>query len=87
MLNVYAVEWCPHCLMTVDYLKENGIQFNYLDMESQPEDVEQKIVEINGGIDWVVPTLEYNGKWRKGKVFDADELRNDLVEMGVLHGT
>lgn len=84
MLNVYAVDWCPHCRMTVDYLKTNGIEFNYLDMETQPEDVEKKIIEINGGTDWVVPTLEYKGKWRKGKIFNAAELQKDLMEMGVI---
>ena len=84
MLNVYATDWCPHCRKTIDYLKENGIEFNYLDMEAQPADVEQKIIEVNGGDDWVVPTLEYNGKWREGQFFNAEKLHKDLVEMGVI---
>ena len=84
MLNIYAVSWCPHCQKTVEFLKENQIDFNYIDMESQPEDVVKKIVDVNGGVDWVVPTIEFNGKWRKGKTFDARTLSEDLVDMGVI---
>ena len=84
MLNVYSADWCPHCQETVRFLRENNIDFNYIDIEMQPDDVVQKVIEVNGGIDWVVPTLEYNGKWRKGKVFDAGELAQDLLNMGVI---
>lgn len=85
MLKVYAVTWCPHCKKTVEFLNANHIAHRYLDMETQPEDIVQKVIEINGGDDWVVPTLEYNGRWRPGKVFDEAGLRNDLIEMGVLN--
>jgi len=86
MLNVYAAIWCPHCRKTVDFLKENKIEFNYINIEKSPDDVVKKVIEVNGGDDWVVPTLEYNGKWRKGKVFNASELKKDLLKMGVITG-
>ena len=85
MLNVYATTWCPHCTKTVNYLKENKIDFNYINMEDQlPKHVVEKIVNINGGDDWVVPTLEFNGKWRKGQFFNETSLQNDLKKMGVI---
>jgi len=84
MLNVYAVAWCPHCQETVEFLKENRIAFNYVDIEKSPKPVVAKVVEVNGGDDWVVPTLEYNGIWREGKFFDAEELWIDLRKMGVI---
>ena len=84
MLNVYGVGWCPHCQKTVKFLKENRIQFTYVDIENSPATVIEKVVKVNGGDDWVVPTLEYNGIWREGKVFDAEELWKDLREMGVI---
>ncbi|MBU0973153.1 MAG: glutaredoxin family protein [Proteobacteria bacterium] len=83
MLKVYGAKWCPHCTQTVDYLKKNQIEFDYIEIEEQPESVIQKIVEVNGGDDWVVPTLEFNGKWRKGKVFNEIELHFDLGQLGV----
>ena len=84
MLNVYAAKWCPHCVETVAYLKRKNIEFEYIDIETQPDAVVQKIVEVNGGDDWVVPTLEYKGKYREGKVYDPEELDRDLKAMGVL---
>ena len=84
MLTVYAVDWCPHCKKTLAFLEKNKIAYRYLDMEKQPEDIVQKVIEINGGDDWVVPTLEYKGRWRPGEVFDESGLRKDLIGMGVI---
>ena len=63
MLNVYAWSVCPHCHRTIEWLKEHRIPFHYLEIEEQPKDVIQKVIDVNGGDDWVVPTLEYNGQW------------------------
>ncbi len=84
MLNVYAATWCPHCEDTVNYLKEHQIAFNYIDIEKAAPDVVRKVVDVNGGDDWVVPTLEYKGEWREGKVFDEEELKKDLKKLGVI---
>lgn len=82
-LNVYAWEVCPHCAATVKWLKAHKIPFTYHEIEEQPAEVIQKVVEVNGGDDWVVPTLEYNGKWRPGEIFNADNLERDLRHLGV----
>ena len=84
MLNVYAATWCPHCQKTIEYLKSRNIEFLYHDIEKQPDDIVNKIININGGDDWVVPTIEFNGKWRPGKIFIENELEKDLREMGVI---
>jgi mycoredoxin len=84
MLKVYSADWCPHCQDTVKFLEDNGIDFSYIDIETQPEHVVNKVIEVNGGIDWVVPTLEYRGQWREGKIFDAVELIEDLKKMNVI---
>ena len=83
MLNVYAAKWCPHCTKTVEYLKKNQIDFKYIEIEEHPETIIQKIIEVNGGDDWVVPTLEFKGKWRVGKIFNEIELNFDLKQLGV----
>ena len=84
MLKVYAWKVCPHCHRTIEWLNAHGIPFEYLEIEEQPPEVVQKVVEVNGGDDWVVPTLEYNGKWRPGKVFNAAELEADLRAWGII---
>ena len=83
MLKVYAANWCPHCTKTIAYLKENKIEFEYIEIENQDETIIQKIIQVNGGDDWVVPTLEFNGKWRKGKIYNEKELDSDLQKLGV----
>ncbi|MDY5583078.1 MAG: glutaredoxin family protein [Candidatus Merdousia sp.] len=83
-LKVYYWDICPHCRATLDFLKEKGVPFDALDIERQPPDVVKRVVDANGGVDWVVPTLEYGGKWRAGRRFDAGELSRDLKDWGLL---
>ena len=83
MLKVYAAKWCPHCTKTIEYLKKNKIEFQYFEIEKQSENTIQKIIKVNGGDDWVVPTLEFNGKWRKGKIYNEKELCSDLKKLGL----
>ena len=78
MLKVYAWKVCPHCKKTVDWLQNHKIPFQYLEIEEQPEEVIRQVVDANGGVDWVVPTLEYNGQWRPGQMFDPIQLEADL---------
>ena len=81
MLKVYAAKWCPHCTKTVEYLKNNNIEYEYFEIEKQSEKTVQKIIEVNGGDDWVVPTLEFKGKWREGKFYNEKELEYDLHKL------
>ncbi|MCA1794585.1 MAG: glutaredoxin family protein [Desulfobacteraceae bacterium] len=83
MLHVYAASWCPHCTRTIDFLKKHRIAFTYIEIENQPEAVIEKIIQVNGGDDWVVPTLEYKGKWREGRLYDEMTLLSDLQALGV----
>ena len=83
MLKVYGTKLCQHCTLTAEYLTKNHIEFEYLDIEKQSKDIVQKIIDVNGGDDWVVPTLEYNGRWRKGKVFNQQKLNSDLQKWGL----
>ncbi|MCG8637542.1 MAG: glutaredoxin family protein [Desulfobacterales bacterium] len=84
MLKVYSAHWCPHCMETIKYLEKNKIAFEVIEIEKQPDHIVQKVIDANGGEDWVIPTLELNGKWREGKVFNEAELKADLAAMGVV---
>ncbi len=84
MLNLYAAKWCIHCKKTEEFLNKNKIEFNYIDIEAQADDIVKKVIDVNGGFDWVVPTLEYKGFWRKGKIFNEEELTGDLKKLGIL---
>jgi len=84
ILNVYAAAWCPHCRRTVAFLRDHGIPFAWHEIEEQPAAVVAKVVEVNGGEDWVVPTLECGGRWRPGKAFDPQTLPAELRELGMV---
>lgn len=84
MLKVYAVSWCPHCVRTVEFLRARNIKFEYFELEDQPDEVVQMVIDANGGEDWVVPTLEFKGKWREGKIFRESELMEDLRALGAV---
>jgi mycoredoxin len=84
MLTVYSVSWCPHCKKMVRFLTDNHIDFIYRDIEHQPADIVQKVIEANGGRDWVVPTLEYNGKWIPGRQFDESSIYKGLSKWGLI---
>ena len=83
MLKVYGWNVCPHCHRTIAWLEAHHVPFEYLEIEEQPPEIIRKVVEINGGDDWVVPTLEYNGRWRPGETFDAGRLEKQLREWGI----
>lgn len=83
MLKVYKTVWCPHCSATIDFLRDHNVPFEMIDMDHVDPELEARIVEVNGGEDWVVPTLEYRGKWRPGEVFNAEKLREDLKKLGI----
>ncbi len=83
MLKVYAANWCPHCQATVNFLEKKKIPFEYMDIEKADAKIVKQVIEVNGGEDWVVPTMQYEDKWRPGKVFNEEVLENDLKELGV----
>ncbi|TYT75094.1 glutaredoxin family protein [Desulfobotulus mexicanus] len=83
MLYVYSATWCPHCQKAITWLKNQKVPFEVIDIEKTDEETVKKVVAANGGEDWVVPTLEFNGQWREGKVFEAASFREDLIRMGV----
>ena len=84
MLIVYSAFWCPHCTKTEKFLKDKNIEFKSVNIETAGKDVIDQVVQANGGVEWVVPTLEYRGKWRPGKVFHEKKLMADLKELGVV---
>ncbi len=83
MLKVYATYWCPHCQAAVNFLEKKKIPFEYIDIEKADAKIVEQVIEVNGGEDWVVPTMQYEDKWRPGKVFNEEVLENDLKELGV----
>lgn len=83
-LQVYALNGCPHCRAAIQWLNEHDIPFTYHEIEDQPPEVLRQVIDANGGDDWVVPTLEYNGNWVPGEAFNADRFEKHLKQLGVV---
>ncbi|MDD4180976.1 MAG: glutaredoxin domain-containing protein [Victivallaceae bacterium] len=81
MLHVYGMKGCPHCHEALKWLNERKVPYVYLEVEDQPEPIIKKLIEINGGDDWVVPTLEFNGRWIPGEVFDPCVFEDNLINI------
>ena len=83
MLKIYSASWCPHCTRAEQYLTEQKIPFESIDIETAPQVLITKIAEVNGG-EWVVPTLEFEGRWCRAATFDKVRFEADLKKLGVL---
>ncbi len=66
MIDLFILETCPYCLKVINFMKENGIQYNKIDVSNS--DNALKLLSI-GGLDQV-PFL-YNEK-TNDKIYDSD---------------
>ncbi|MEA1787426.1 FAD-dependent oxidoreductase [Arenibacter sp. GZD96] len=58
-ITMYGAEWCPDCRRTKDFLQKNNVDYNYINVDIDPE--ASKIVEgINNG-KRIIPTLLIDG--------------------------
>ena len=59
-IQFYGADWCPDCQRAKAYLKENGIDFNFIDVDID-KNATAKVEEINNG-KRIIPTLIINEK-------------------------
>ncbi len=58
-ITMYGADWCPDCRRAKDFLKENNIDFDYIDVDLDKE-ATKKVETINQG-KRIIPTLIING--------------------------
>ena len=68
-ITVYTTTQCPYCVMLKNFLSEQNIEFNEVNVETQPEIMEQ-LVKTTGQMG--VPQTEVNGQWIVG--FDPNNI-------------
>ncbi len=71
--TVYTTSTCPYCTMLTDYLKEQGIPFEEVNVQLDPE-AGQRLVATTGQMG--VPQTEINGRWVIG--FDPNGIQEAL---------
>ena len=52
---MYGADWCPDCRRAKQFFGEHRVQYTYIDIEKQPETVEN-IKELNNGMR-IIPTI------------------------------
>lgn len=53
----YGANWCPDCRMSKELLDSMGVEYEYIDIEKDPE-AAKKVVEINKGFQ-SIPTIVF----------------------------
>lgn len=76
-VTVYTTTQCPYCDMLKNFLSEQNISFNEVNVETQPE-VMQRLVKTTGQMG--VPQTEVNGQWVIG--FDPNTIMIALRNRG-----
>lgn len=71
--TVYTTSTCPYCTMLTGYLEEQGIEYEEVNVQVNPE-AGQRLVATTGQMG--VPQTEINGQWVIG--FDPERIQQVL---------
>jgi len=58
-ITFYGADWCPDCRRAKAFLKENNIQYSYIDVDLD-EEATKRVESINNG-KRIIPTIIING--------------------------
>ena len=72
-VKVYSTPTCPYCYMAKDFLKENGVQFEDINV-AQDHAAARDMMEKSGQMG--VPVIDINGKIIVG--FDREAIKKAL---------
>lgn len=72
-VKVYSTQACPYCHMAKDFLKQNNIEFEDIDV-SRDQKAAQEMIEKSGQMG--VPVIEIDGKIIIG--FNVPEIKKAL---------
>lgn len=72
--TVYVTSTCPYCTMMTNYLKEQNISYEEINVQNDTA-AGQKLVQTTGQMG--VPQTEINGQWIIG--FDPAGVQNALA--------
>lgn len=79
-ITVYSTTTCPYCVMAKDYLKENGVKYEDVNVGEDQEKA-REMVEKSGQMG--VPVIDIEGVIIVG--FDRARIDSTLKEKGLLN--
>ena len=69
MIKVYSTKFCPYCVSLKQFLKQNDIQFEDIDVTEDPK-IQEEMIEKSGQMG--VPVVDVDGEIVVG--FNRDKL-------------
>jgi len=75
-ITMYGTPWCPDCRRAKSFLRERGVAFEEVDINSDP-DAEEIVIRVNHG-KRKVPTLKVGERYFACSPFNAQQLANEL---------
>ncbi len=72
-VKVYSTPTCPYCTRVKQFLKDNNVEFENIDV-SQDEEMLQEMIDKSGQMG--VPVIEINGEYIIG--FDKEKIETAL---------
>ena len=73
MVKVYSTQSCPYCFMAKDFLKDNDVEFEDIDVSTNRA-AAQEMIKKSG--QQGVPVIDINGKIIVG--FDKEAIKKEL---------
>ncbi|MFH0800766.1 MAG: glutaredoxin domain-containing protein [bacterium] len=73
-LTVYSTPTCPYCIRAKEFLRENGVEFEDIDVSSDRAQA-QKMIELSQQRG--VPVLDFDGQIVVG--FDKEKIKELLA--------
>lgn len=74
----YGANWCPDCRKSKELLDSMGVEYEYIDLEKNPE-AAKKVVEINKGFQ-SIPTIVFPDSHVLVEPSN-DELKKEIEEL------
>ena len=80
-VKVYTTSWSADCEQAKQFLDDEGIFYEEIDIEHKPEAA--RLVESANGGRRIVPTFDIDGTIFSLKPFDWKKLQKELERLGV----
>ncbi len=80
-ITMYGADWCGDCRRSKRLLEELGVQYDLIDVEKDPTQID-KVIELNGGAK-SIPVIVFSDGTHMTEPSDPD-LRKKLEDLKII---
>jgi len=78
-IKIYSTPTCPHCVLVKEYLKQNNIEFEEINI-AQDQGAAEKMVKKSGQMGVPVTIVEKDGKEKIILGFDREKIAETILK-------